>query len=138
MHCAPHCSAMIGPQMPLPELSLDVSADGDCAGCDRAHRCDGISLGHGHEDTLNITGLRVVEHLRINLCKLPQCLLHQICCAIAGRQVRKHIQVDFVMSMLLGVSKITVMRWVSKVDACRNSTLGHKARKSSEMSVPWE
>ena len=119
-------------QRPLPGIDAGVPANGNSVDGGSAHQCDAISLGHGHGDTVDIIGLQLVRALRTNLCKCPQVLLHEICCAIEGRRVRKHVRVDCVLSKLLGVPKTTVRRWVAKFDVLKNhSTLGKKVRKSS-------
>ena len=83
------------------------------------------SLGHdGGNTTLNVVGFQLLGNIQSNLAKLPQQLLHQIACTLAGRQVRKDVHVDGVLPMLRGVARSTLQSWSAKIDTMKSSADG--------------
>ena len=138
-------------EMPLPEVHWD-GAEGTGSSVDDESREEGAglsadgdgnsqeaewhvghsipSLGRGRHASLNRVGLQLIGNVEANLSKLSPELLHQVGCVLAGRQIRKGIEVGYVLSMLCGVARGTMSHWRNKVEAMRQETCSKKRARS--------
>ena len=140
-----HCVAMSLSEMSLPEIYWDgeedsglsvndeseepdrgLSADGDSNSQEAewhvGHDIPALGRGGRGTDTLNEAGLQLLGNIEANLSKLSADLLQQVGCILAGRQIRKGIHVEFVLSMLCGVARTTMRNWRSKVESMKQTT----------------